>query len=58
LRWGCAVAKADEICCFNRHYAEHGGYWLKTNFLKDESAASGEITFYDSVSFVCLSASS
>ena len=33
---------------FCRHYAEHSGYWETTLFLKEESEASGEITFYDS----------
>ncbi len=50
LRWRCDHKTADKICCFNRHYAEHSGYWLTTSFLQEESAASGEITFYDSVS--------
>eukprot|EP00798_Chlamydomonas_sp_ICE-L_P000524 gene524-1937_t len=49
LRWGCDGQTADKICSFNRHYAEHGGYWLKTNFLK-EIDTDGETTFYDSVS--------
>lgn len=48
LRWGCNVKKADEICCFNRHYAEHSGYWELTNFLK-EVDRTAETTFYDSV---------
>jgi len=49
LRWNCDVATADRICNHNRHYAEHSGYWeRKTTFLKEESAASGEITFCDS----------
>jgi len=48
LRWGCDVKKADEISCFNRHYAEYSGYWKKTNFLK-EVDKSGETTYYDSV---------
>ena len=40
---------ADRICNFNRHYAEYAGYWEReTSFLQDESAASGEINFYDS----------
>ena len=26
LLYGCDVATADRICCFNRHYAEHSGY--------------------------------
>ena len=50
LRWSCSHSTADKICCFNRHYAEHSGYWQGTSFLKEESAASGEITFFDSVS--------
>eukprot|EP00296_Roombia_truncata_P001223 JP436964.1.p2 GENE.JP436964.1~~JP436964.1.p2 ORF type:complete len:156 (+),score=38.44 JP436964.1:31-468(+) len=49
LRWQCSVETADRICCFNRHHAEHSGYWRSTGFLKEESGASGEITFYDSV---------
>jgi hypothetical protein len=49
LRWNCSREKADNICCFNRHYAEHSGYWLKTNFLKELNKEGGPITFYDSV---------
>ena len=46
LRWSCDVETADRICNFNRHYAEYGGYWERaTTFLKEESEASGEITF-------------
>lgn len=48
LRWGCDIDTADRICNFNRHYAEHAGYWTTTNFLKEEGEASGEINFYDS----------
>jgi hypothetical protein len=49
LRWSCDVETADRICNYNRHYAEYGGYWERaTTFLKEESEASGEITFYDS----------
>jgi peptide methionine sulfoxide reductase MsrB len=49
LRWNCDVQTADRICNYNRHYAEYGGYWEReTTFLKEESEASGEITFYDS----------
>lgn len=32
----------------DRHYAEFAGYWETTSFLKEESAESGEIPFYDS----------
>eukprot|EP00594_Rhizosolenia_setigera_P007143 CAMPEP_0178953148 /NCGR_PEP_ID=MMETSP0789-20121207/8254_1 /TAXON_ID=3005 /ORGANISM="Rhizosolenia setigera, Strain CCMP 1694" /LENGTH=162 /DNA_ID=CAMNT_0020634367 /DNA_START=69 /DNA_END=557 /DNA_ORIENTATION=+ len=47
LRWNCDNDTADRICNFNRHYAEYSGYWLKTNFLKEETGDK-EITFYDS----------
>ena len=49
LRWGVDCAVADRICCFNRHYAEHSGYWLRTQFLAEVDRAV-ETTFYDSVS--------
>ena len=49
LRWSCSPKIADEICNFNRHYAERGGYWERsTSFLRDEEQTDGEITFYDS----------
>ena len=49
LRWNCDVKTADNICNYNRHYAEYGGYFERaTTFLQEESEASGEITFYDS----------
>ena len=48
LRWGCDAKLADRICCYNRHYAEHSGYWLTTQFLKTADRA-GETSFYDSV---------
>ena len=49
LRFGVDRAKADQICCFNRHYAEHSGYFLKTLFQK-EIDESKTMSFYDSVS--------
>ena len=48
LRWNCDSETADSVCCFNRHYAEHSGYFTKTTFLDDNKDAK-EITFYDSV---------
>merc|ERR1712178_368051 len=48
MRWAADAATADRICCFNRHYAEHSGYWLSTQFLK-EHKGDAEVTFYDSV---------
>jgi hypothetical protein len=35
LRWNCDRDTADRICCFNRHYAEHSGYWKTTSFLNE-----------------------
>lgn len=52
LRWGVDWKTADNICCYNRHYAEHSSYWQDTQFL-DELTHLPEgqtITFYDSVS--------
>ena len=49
LRWGCDKETADRICNFNRHYAEHSGYFQKKSaFLEEVEAATGEMTFYDS----------
>eukprot|EP00979_Chaetoceros_neogracilis_P004549 scaffold797_cov408-Chaetoceros_neogracile.AAC.14 len=51
LRWDCDRKVADNICNFNRHYAEHRGYWRSTDFVKEatkEYAEKGEIKFYDS----------
>lgn len=48
LRWGCDRKTADRICNYNRHYAEHSGYWETTNFIEEERSHGGEITFYDS----------
>jgi hypothetical protein len=49
LRWKCDYDTADRICNFNRHYAEHGGYWETTDFLKTLSEEEQPIKFYDSV---------
>merc|ERR1719436_1874498 len=49
LRWNAKRETADRICSFNRHYAEHAGYWQQTAFLQ-EVQRDGETTFYDSVS--------
>merc|ERR1712054_723902 len=48
MRWDADAETADRICCFNRHYAEHSGYWLSTQFLKEHNGDK-EVTFYDSV---------
>eukprot|EP01083_Nonionella_stella_P039257 106777_1 len=51
LRWDCDNSTADRICNFNRHYAEHSGYFTSTEFVKYAKKVDkkGEkITFYDS----------
>jgi peptide methionine sulfoxide reductase MsrB len=49
LRWGCDWDTADRICCFNRHYAEHSGYWANKKEFFVEMEKNEEIAFYDSV---------
>jgi hypothetical protein len=54
LRWGCDVHLADQICNFNRRYAEVSGYWVNTALPKavdDHRRRNGDDTpmmFYDS----------
>lgn len=48
LLWDCDNATADRICNFNRHYAEHAGYWTTTNFMK-EVDRENPTDYYDSV---------
>jgi hypothetical protein len=48
LRWDCDTKTASNICNFNRHYAEHSGYFEgKSKFLA-EAKASSKIEFFDS----------
>jgi hypothetical protein len=50
LRWNCEWETADRICNFNRHYAEHSGYYEKTQFVEEaKSLPDGtSMQFYDS----------
>ena len=48
LMYGCDRETADRICCYNRHYAEHSGYFSTTNYF-NEVDKSVETTYYDSV---------
>lgn len=51
LRWNCENDLADRICNYNRHYAEHSGYFTSTPFVKyakQVEKAGEKITFYDS----------
>lgn len=50
LRWDVDRETADRICCFNRHYAEHSGYFVKTAFMDADPGEGNTITFLDSVS--------
>lgn len=49
LRWGCDYKTADNICCYNRHYAEHSGYFEYTSSFLKEVDKNSETTYYDSV---------
>ena len=35
LKWNCDYDTADRVCNFNRHYAEHAGYWSTTSYLEE-----------------------
>merc|ERR1719409_359564 len=50
LRWNVDRGTADKICSFNRHYAEHAGYWTtrSVTFLQEETGDK-EVLFRDSV---------
>ena len=47
--YGCDFETADRICCYNRHAAEHRGYFMKTRWAKEVDQTK-ETTYYDSVS--------
>ena len=49
LRWNCDNSTADNICCFNRHFAEHSGYFEYTSSFLKEVDRNAETTYYDSV---------
>lgn len=48
LRWNVDVENADRITNYNRRFAEFGGYWKQTDFLKEVSRTE-PTTYYDSV---------
>merc|ERR1719373_294581 len=50
LRWDCDFETADRICNFNRHYAEHSGYFVKKKkFLQELDTEGSNVKFYDAV---------
>mmetsp|Transcript_21693 Transcript_21693/g.45636 ORF Transcript_21693/g.45636 Transcript_21693/m.45636 type:complete len:182 (+) Transcript_21693:96-641(+) len=51
LRWQCDREVADRICNFNRHYAEHSGYFkTRAEFLNeaDDTPEGAAMSFFDS----------
>lgn len=48
LKWNCDYDTADRVCNFNRHYAEHAGYWQTTDFLEQVSKTE-PTKYYDAV---------
>eukprot|EP00468_Gymnochlora_sp_CCMP2014_P012465 CAMPEP_0167757394 /NCGR_PEP_ID=MMETSP0110_2-20121227/9900_1 /TAXON_ID=629695 /ORGANISM="Gymnochlora sp., Strain CCMP2014" /LENGTH=165 /DNA_ID=CAMNT_0007643577 /DNA_START=54 /DNA_END=551 /DNA_ORIENTATION=+ len=48
LRWGCDYETCNRICCFNRHYAEYSGYFMKTKWHK-EVDKKNPTTYYDPI---------
>jgi len=50
LKWNVDAAKADQICCFNRHYAEHSGYAFKKSVTwLSEVNKEGQTEYFDSI---------
>ena len=47
--YGCDFETADRICCYNRHYAEHSGYFMMKTRWDKEVDKTKETTYYDSV---------
>ena len=52
LRWDVSRETADNICSFNRRYAERAGYFEHTDFYRIAKSRERkpQYTFYDSVS--------
>jgi peptide methionine sulfoxide reductase MsrB len=48
LRWACDKKTADRICNYNRHYAEHFGYFTHKRAFMEELSKTKKMTFYDS----------
>ncbi|KAA8492573.1 hypothetical protein FVE85_8080 [Porphyridium purpureum] len=49
LRFGVDYKVTDQICCFNRHFAEYSGYFLSTDWQKEVQGKQG-VEYYDPVS--------
>ncbi len=48
LLYGVDRGVADKICCFNRHYAEPSGDFLRRSWIPAVQG-KGEVTYFDSV---------
>jgi len=48
LRWDVDVDQADNICNFNRRFAEFSGYWKTTPLYAEVTNSDDPITFFDS----------
>ena len=48
LRWGCDRELADDICCYNRNFAEPSGYDFETPW--PDAVTEDAMDYYDSVS--------
>eukprot|EP01083_Nonionella_stella_P191375 708410_1 len=56
LKWGCDYETADRIRNFNRHYAEHAGYWSTTKYL-EEVDKENPTKYFDAVNLRFLTIS-
>ena len=48
LRYGVDWVQANTVCCFNRHYAEYSGYFLRTKW-HSEVDKEKATDYFDSV---------
>jgi len=49
LRWDCDWETANKICCFNRHYAEHSGFFLSKTKWLEQVDKKEPTTYYDCI---------
>eukprot|EP00466_Bigelowiella_natans_P014988 jgi/Bigna1/33350/e_gw1.2.279.1 len=48
LRWKVDWAKANKICCFNRHFAESSGYFKRSKWYSEVNRRAVTV-YYDSI---------
>lgn len=57
IKFGCSRELCDNICCFNRKFAEKENYWSDTSFIQDiiyDIWNEEPIYFYDTISNIPL----